>query len=722
MALTKVTGNEIKENTITGAHLTNLSIGEADIADDAISRSKLNSVDIGKACISRLAVTGGITMSEDGPESGTGLVTIGTGGTVVPADLLFEESSGYRSTIRKDGFNLAAGRYSGVLCGQNSQVAADAGPYHIIAGGQDNEIVPGAGPSPGSHNVIGGGFQNAIGEGATLVTHSVICGGQNNKVNTPAYEASHVFVGGGRDNKASGFYSLVVGGYSNSAYFGGCVGGGTDNRAAGLNSVIAGGEDNTTLGSHAAVLGGYGNHAYGAHSVVCGGDINYVTAVGGFIGGGDTNVVDGSSDESSIMGGSNNWIATSLRSIIAGGANCGMKKSIDCFIGGGGSNWINQGNVSPENQNSAIVGGRGNQIVGGQDAWYSVIGGGHTSTITGSTHSFVGGGKSHNINTGTWGCFIGGGDANIVSSDHGVISGGRRNSILLTSGQSVISGGIDNEIDVSASAAIGGGSNNTISNGNGSGILSGDGNSLTGAVSVIAGGQFNVMAGQSNAISGGQGNEITASMHHSAIAGGYNNLIDTELVGGSAYAFIPGGVECEARNAFTSAFGYKALSWMYGQHSQASGAFASAGDGQTSVLTLGGFWDNTAEHDLMMNYEADVVLSPDYPHVTRNGVYLINVHLTAYQSDTAAKVYIAKAFRGLEKRGTTRIDRGVWAAGLTELYNASGTLHFVAITHVGDDIRIRVKNDIASNTYWLARVEITHIHFGGKQIPRKIVV
>lgn len=93
-------------------------------------------------------------------------------------------------------------------------------------------------------------------------------------------------VGGGYSNTASGDYSTVGGGSCNTASYYGAVaggyendatgdysaiGGGSYNEASGARSAVGGGEDNTASGDYSAVGGGYDNTASGDYSAILGG-------------------------------------------------------------------------------------------------------------------------------------------------------------------------------------------------------------------------------------------------------------------------------------------------------------------------------------------------------------------------------------------------------------------------------------------------------------------
>ncbi len=104
--------------------------------------------------------------------------------------------------------------------------------------------------------------------------YSVIGGGQSNTAS-----GQYATVGGGRDNTASGRYATVGGGDENTAsqqYA--TVGGGRDNTASGRYATVGGGEENTASQQYATVGGGQGNTASALYSVVPGGYSNTANA------------------------------------------------------------------------------------------------------------------------------------------------------------------------------------------------------------------------------------------------------------------------------------------------------------------------------------------------------------------------------------------------------------------------------------------------------------
>jgi hypothetical protein len=159
----------------------------------------------------------------------------------------------------------------------------------------------------GNYSVIAGGQSNtASGFG------SVVGGGS---LNTASGVVS--VVGGGGGNTASGYLSVVGGGQLNTASEeSSVVGGGRENTASGTLSVVGGGEGNTASGSHSFVGGGAGNTASELYSVVGGGQSNIASGIYGFVGGGQSNTASGTL---SVVGGGELNHASGSHSVVGGG-------------------------------------------------------------------------------------------------------------------------------------------------------------------------------------------------------------------------------------------------------------------------------------------------------------------------------------------------------------------------------------------------------------------
>ena len=204
----------------------------------------------------------------------------------------------------------------------------------------------------------------AKGQGATLaqVPTSTTAGG--NKRGLYAVDWQRVRTAAAQ--VASGQYSVLTGG--------------TSNTASGLNAFIGGGDTCAASASYAAVVGGQSNTASGQYTTVGGGIGNSV-----------------SSYASSIFSGTSNFISTSSYSIIGGGnGNRVLNATNVSFIGGGESNTINSGS-------------------------HAVVCGGSSNTTAGQ-YGFIGGGQSNSASVIA--AVVAGGSANTASGQYSAILGG----------------------------------------------------------------------------------------------------------------------------------------------------------------------------------------------------------------------------------------------------------------------------------------------------------
>jgi hypothetical protein len=173
-----------------------------------------------------------------------------------------------------------------------------AGTY-IVSGAGSTWTVS-ASQTVASTTITGTAYTFTISQNATTAAgitlsfytpHGIVVGGGNNQA-TGAYS----FIGNGGDagtaankNVASGDYSVVVGGFKNTANGNGAVvaGGGYNgqtsgypNTSSGLNSTVSGGGSNQAVSSFDTVTGGYSNVANGGYSTA-GGRISSIRFVYG---------------------------------------------------------------------------------------------------------------------------------------------------------------------------------------------------------------------------------------------------------------------------------------------------------------------------------------------------------------------------------------------------------------------------------------------------------
>ena len=227
---------------------------------------------------------------------------------------------------------------------------------------------------------------------------------------SPTQVASGIYsaIGGGRSNTASGERATIGGGFGNiaSARYS-SIGGGESNTGSGTLSAIAGGGSNIASGIGSVIGGGRSNTASGGLATIGGGFGNIASVANSSIGGGESNT--GSGYLSAIGGGRENT-ASGENATIAGGAE-NVASGYGSAIGGGtsntalGTNAVVTGGAQCEatNSGSMVGGGLLNQATG----WYSVVGGG-TSNLTEGNRSTVGGG-----------------DENAALGDYATVPGGR---------------------------------------------------------------------------------------------------------------------------------------------------------------------------------------------------------------------------------------------------------------------------------------------------------
>lgn len=183
-------------------------------------------------------------------------------------------------TIRIQGVNVQVVNGLGATNG-NPANPSSVDPGLVVVNGLGNLIVGyqelGAGQNnrTGSHNLIGGSFQQYRSFGGLAV-------GRGNEL-----QGAYAAVAGGENNSALGDYASVSGGAWNDALGPwASISGGVGNDAEGDWSSILGGDSNTASGGHSTVAGGMFGEASGNSAAVCGGQSNeaiasYSTVSGG---------------------------------------------------------------------------------------------------------------------------------------------------------------------------------------------------------------------------------------------------------------------------------------------------------------------------------------------------------------------------------------------------------------------------------------------------------
>jgi hypothetical protein len=198
---------------------------------------------------------------------------------------------------------------------------------------------------------------------------------------------------------------------------------------------------------------------------------------------------------SSIIGGTGHTIATTESSIILGGNLNSLDTAYYSIIAGGSGNTItkNTDNLTQPKHSGIFAGknntiiprfGSGSNFVSGS---YCVIAGGESNTISGHSHSFIGGGFNNLIECNAAYNAIVAGQNNINHAFNGVIIGGQNNTLGFSTScpsvaeNSIILGGSFHKIgessnDTRNTAIIGGTSNlidNTVGDVNNTVILGG---------------------------------------------------------------------------------------------------------------------------------------------------------------------------------------------------------------------------------------------------------
>jgi hypothetical protein len=218
-------------------------------------------------------------------------------------------------------------------------------------------------------------------------------------------------------------------------------------------------------------------------------------------------------------------------------------------------------------------------------------------------------------------------------------------------GLSTVVGGVCNTASGCYSTLVGGNCN--ISSGCRSAILAGDRNCATGAPSFIGGGFCNVASAPYASIMGGGRN--CASCNNTFIGAGFLNCATgwVSAIGGGCcnattgcYSSVVGG-GCNTASAHYSSVlgGYKTLSYLYGQQSQANGAFSFIGDSQktqlvarkTATLSSGGTTKLSLDGTGVTN-----LLIPD----GTNRVWGVEINAVSTASVAGGTVALGNSFQG----------------------------------------------------------------------------
>lgn len=382
---------------------------------------------------------------------------------------------------------------------------------------------------------------------------------------------------------------------------------------------ITGGYQLNTIGN--AVVGGVisgggysgniNNIIAGNFSTISGGSANKINnSLGGVISGGHGNQINGTSQYSTIGGGTLNTLQGEYNTIAGGRQNAYPGLSTHGFIGGGNANQITgtygvivggTTNQITSNAGTAFIGGGSANTVSGND---SAITGGSTNAIEISTYSGIASGYQNIINSNHTACFIGGGRSNGIKNATGTIYdsasvvGGYNNQITRSSFSAIL-GGNTNAITDSPYCNIGAGINNTITNADFAAVLSGQLNVINNSDNaVIGGGLSNSISGSGGGnyktIAGGRQNTMSGAGMWDTIGGGYKNSITGILSGNT----ISGGIE----NVIKDGIEHGGISAIAGGHKLTLG-YGSFGFNAGEVAV-----DRSGERNIAYFGDVDIVV------------------------------------------------------------------------------------------------------------------
>ena len=283
-----------------------------------------------------------------------------------------------------------------------------------------------------------------------------------------------------------------------------------------------------------------------------------------------------------------------------------------------------------------------------------------------------------------------------------------------------------------------------VSSGNYSTIAGGRSNKSSGTESICAGGYFNVASGDQSSVLGGQQNGATST--GAAVLGGASNTAsasNTSIGGGtlnsaSAFAaFVPGGYQNVASNNYTMAVGHfntssgsnsgtfgqnnissGPSSYAIGQYAStnsinnrisiAAGAFATAGDCQTSKFILKVLTSGNTATDITSNGTAYANGTNNYILLSNQSAFRFKGTIVGKQSGSVnAAVWEVDGFivRGANAAATTLNISNV---NLVQNTPAWGTPTLAADTTIGC-LRVQVTGAAATNIRWIANIETTEV-------------
>lgn len=318
---------------------------------------------------------------------------------------------------------------------------------------------------------------------------------------------------------------------------------------------------------------------------------------------------------------------------------------------------------------------------------YSTISGGISNTGSGANSS-VGGGNN-NVASGA-SATVGGGYGNTAANTYTTIGGGRSN--VANNIETTVAGGRGNTAS-GARATVGGGY----------------GNIASGSRSVIGGGYGNLASSYYAVVSGGRGNSATTNTHPT-VCGGYLNTASggKSFVGGgrgntasALYSCVPGGFGHTASGTASTCFGHSGKADKYGQVVFSSGAFATAGDRQTSHFMLNATTTNNTQTEMFLtNGSGQMTLSNDT-------TWAFQVLLTARRTDVDGTNSTWKAEGGIKRdtnaASTALIGTCTPSVIVQDAGAAACAVDVTADTATGA-LRIRITGETSKSYKWHAVV------------------
>lgn len=207
-------------------------------------------------------------------------------------------ASGLTTFIGAGSTNSASNTRAGVVCGISN---VGSGTNGFVGGGSGNA-------ASGTSSAVLGGLTNA----ASGLQSAVAGGGVN------LATLDNTFIGAGTSNRASGSRCFVGAGNANNPLAGGAAGtdsgvvAGDGNSASGLRSFVGAGTANVSAASGSGVVCGNANSVAAAATdagVVCGNG-NTNAGIRSMIGGGSTNAIALGGNDSAVIGGTSNSVAS----------------------------------------------------------------------------------------------------------------------------------------------------------------------------------------------------------------------------------------------------------------------------------------------------------------------------------------------------------------------------------------------------------------------------